>query len=162
VAGPGGWPAAEAATLVGGACVALHVVTALAAAGDAGWVRALLLVMAAACVPCLRRLRRAPDRRAWAATGGMYAAMLAAHLLVVAPWWPGAGMAHPMTGQLTWAGLGMWGGMALAAVQVALAAVAAALLTRPAPAAEPGRPAVPGAVPAIGGRAVGDSAGQLT
>jgi hypothetical protein len=133
VTAPAGWLVVEAATVVGAGCVALHLVTALAPGEDAGWVRALLLVMAAACVPCLRRLRRGPDRRAWAVTGGMYAAMLAAHLGlvsgVVAPGSASAGMPH-MAGRLTWTGLGMWAALALAAVQVAVAAVA--LLARPA------------------------------
>ena len=122
--GPGGWLVAEAATVVGAACVVLHVATALAPGRDAGWVRALLLGMAVACVPCLRRLRRAPDRRAWVATGGMYAAMLGTHLAIVSgsvvSSSAAAGMAD-MAGALTWAAVGMWAGLALAAVQVVLA-----------------------------------------
>jgi len=124
VTGPGGWLVAEAATVVGAACVVLHVATALAPGRDAGWVRAVLLVMAAACVPCLRRLRRRPDRRAWVVTGGMYAAMLVAHLAVLSgavTSSAGAGMAD-MAGSLTWTEVGMWAGLALAAVPVVLAA----------------------------------------
>jgi hypothetical protein len=135
-AGPGGRSAAGAGAVVGAACVALHAVTALAAGGEAAWERGLLLVMAAACVPCILRLRQSPTRRVWATTGGMYAAMLAVHLCLVAPWSTGhmaghmAGqMAGHMTGPLTWADLGMWGGLGLAAVQVALAA--GVLLARP-------------------------------
>jgi hypothetical protein len=122
---------AEAATVVGAACVVLHVATALAPGRDAGWVRGLLLGMAAACVPCLRRLRRTPDRRAWVATGGMYAAMFGTHLAIVsgavASSSAAAGMAD-MAGALTWAAVGMWAGLALAAVQVVLAG---AVLARP-------------------------------
>jgi hypothetical protein len=123
--GPGGRLAAEAGAVVGAACVALHVVTGVAAAEEAAWERGLLLLMAAACVPCVLRLRRSPTRGVWATTGAMYAAMLTVHLSLVAPWSAGleAGhMAGHMTGPLTWSDLGMWGGMGLAAVQVALAA----------------------------------------
>jgi hypothetical protein len=135
--GPGGRLAAEAGAVVGAACVALHGVTALTAGEEAAWERGLLLVMAAVCVPCILRLRRTPTRRAWAMTGGMYAAMLAAHLSVEAPWSPAGGMSHSMAGRLTWADLGMWGGMALAGIQLALAV---AVLGRPAVGAGRGTP----------------------
>jgi hypothetical protein len=127
--GPGGRLAAEAGAVVGAACVALHVVTGAAAAEEAAWERGLLLLMAAACVPCVLRLRRSPTRGVWATTGVMYAAMLVVHLSLVAPWSAGdmtgdttGDMAGHMTGPLSWADLGMWAGMGLAAVQVALAA----------------------------------------
>lgn len=152
-AGAAPWPAAEAAVALGAACVTLHVVTALGGHDD-GWARVLLLTMAAACVPCLLRLRSAPTRRTWAGTGGMYAAMLAAHLWVVTPWSAAAGMSHDMSGPLTWTELGMWGAMALAALQVLLAAVVLA----PRPRGRPSRRREP--LPVAGPAPLGAARGR--
>lgn len=149
-AGSGRWLAARAATLIGVTCVTQHVVTALAGQHEDGWSRALLLTMAAACVPCLRRLHRAPTR------GGVYAVMLAVHLSIVAPWSRpsvpahalAAPMAGSMSGPLTWTELGMWGGLALAALQVVLVAGVLAARLGHVPQRAAAEPV--GAVPAAG------------
>jgi hypothetical protein len=113
---------AEAGAAIGAVCVGLHVATALAPGHGSLGTRGLLLTMGAACLPCVRGLWLAPTRRVWAMTGAMYAAMLGAHLVVLTPWQavPG-GHVHP-TGA-SWTEVGMWGGLALAAVEVLLAVV---------------------------------------
>ena len=124
-AGPptvGRWLLAQTAVVVGGGCVALHVGSALAP-GSGSWpVRALLMAMAGACLPCLRALSRAPTRRVWASTGAMYGAMLTVHLVLMAPR-STVGMHHGAVG-LTWAELGMWAFVVLASTQLLLVAVA--------------------------------------
>jgi hypothetical protein len=113
---------AEAGAAVGVLCVALHVVTAVTPGHGDLPARAVLLIMAAGCLPCIRRLWLAPSPRVWAMTGGMYAAMLAAHLVLLSPWADAAGMHHAAGGP-TWTDVGMWGGLALAVVQLVLVAV---------------------------------------
>jgi hypothetical protein len=54
-------------------------------------------------------------------TGVMYAAMLAAHLVLVSPW-AAAGLHHGASGP-TWTDVGMWGGLSLAVVQLVLVTV---------------------------------------
>jgi hypothetical protein len=136
---------AEAGAAVGTLCVALHVATSLAP-DHAGLVaRGVLLVMAAGCLPCIRGLWLAPAPRVWAMTGVMYAAMLIAHLVLLSPWAVTAGM-HHAAGGLTWTDLGMWSGLALAAVQLTLVCVvlAAGLGTVGVhPTLRPARPAPP-------------------
>jgi hypothetical protein len=103
--------------------VALHVGSAVVP-DQRGWpARVLLAGMAAACVPCVRALSRAPTPRVWTTTGAMYAVMLTAHLLTMTP--GAGGMRHGDAG-LTWGQLGMWAFVVLAAAQLLL--VAAALL----------------------------------
>jgi hypothetical protein len=113
---------AEAGAAVGALCVALHVVTALAPGHGDLLARGVLLVMALGCLPCIRGLWLAPTPRVWAMTGGMYAAMLVAHLVLLSPWAAAAGV-HRHTGGPTWADLGMWGGLALAVLQLVLVSV---------------------------------------
>lgn len=113
---------AEAGAAVGTLCVALHVVTAVAPGHGDPAARGVLLAMAAGCLPCIRGLWLAPKPRVWAMTGGMYAAMLVAHLVLLSPWATPTGLHHGVRG-LTWTDLGMWGGLALAAVQLVLASV---------------------------------------
>jgi hypothetical protein len=98
------------------------VVTGVATGHGDPLSRAVLLVMAAACVPCLRALVLGPTPRVWAMTGGMYAAMLGAHLLLLAPWAPGSA-GHGHAGGTSWTDVGMWAGLALAGAQVVLVAV---------------------------------------
>ena len=129
---------AEAGAAVGALCVALHVVTALAPGHGDLVPRVVLLAMAAGCLPCIRGLWLAPTPRVWAMTGAMYAAMLVAHLVLLSPWAAAAGMHHGASGATsgpTWTDLGMWGGLALAVLQLVLVAVVlvARLGTVPAP-----------------------------
>jgi hypothetical protein len=112
----------EAASAVGAVCVALHVATAVAPGHGDPLTRAVLLLMAAGCVPCVRSLWRAPTTRVWAMTGAMYAAMLTAHLLLLVPWVTPPS-AHTHAGGASWTELGMWSGLALAGVETVLAAV---------------------------------------
>jgi hypothetical protein len=114
---------AQAGATLGGVCVALHMVTALAPGHGTLPARALLLGMAAACVPCVRGLWWSPTRRVWATTGVMYAVMLAVHLLVLSPWPSALGTHAHHQRELTWAELGMWSGLGLAALQLMLVAV---------------------------------------
>jgi hypothetical protein len=107
---------------VGAVCVALHAVTAVAPGHGDLLARGVLLVMATGCLPCIRGLWLAPSPRVWAMTGGMYAAMLVAHLVLLSPWAASAGMHHGASGP-TWTDLGMWGGLALAVAQLALVTV---------------------------------------
>lgn len=113
---------AEAGAAVGALCVALHVATAVAPGHGDLVARGVLLAMAAACLPCIRGLWLAPTPRVWAMTGGMYAAMLVAHLILLSPWAAATGLHHGASGP-TWTDLGMWGGLALAVVQVVLVSV---------------------------------------
>jgi hypothetical protein len=129
----GRWMLAQAAASVGVCCVALHVVTALAPGHGDAWVRALLVLMATGCLPCVRGLWRSPTRRVWASTGVMYTAMLGGHLLVAAPWSPETSPHHHLAAGTSWMDVGMWGGVVLAVVQLLLVATALA-----------GRLAVPG------------------
>jgi hypothetical protein len=120
----GRWLLAQAGATVGAVCVALHMLTALAPGHGPVPARALLLGMAAACIPCVRGLWSSPTRGVWATTGAMYSVMLGVHLLVLSPWPTTLGMhAHRHTG-LTWTELGMWSGLALAAMQLMLVTVA--------------------------------------
>lgn len=128
-------PLAEAGAAVGALCVALHVVTAVAPGHGGLLARGVLLAMAAGCLPCIRGLWLAPTSRVWAMTGVMYAAMLIAHLVLLSPWAAAAGLHHGASG-LTWTDLGMWGGLALAAVQLVLVSVV--LMARLSTVAAPG------------------------
>jgi hypothetical protein len=112
---------AEAAVLVGAACIALHLLTAFGAHRQDVVLTAVTAGMAVACAPCLRALRMGPTRRDWQVTGAMYAAMLTAHLgwLVVGP--VHAVHSHA-SGELSWSDLGMWGALGLAGVQLLLTA----------------------------------------
>jgi hypothetical protein len=114
---------AEAGAAVGAACVALHVVTAVAPGHGGLPARGLLLLMAAGCLPCIRGLWLAPAPRVWAMTGGMYASMLVAHLVLLAPWATSAGLHRHGASGPTWTDLGMWGGLVLAVVQLVLVTV---------------------------------------
>jgi hypothetical protein len=117
----------RAAAVTGGLCVAVHVVAA-AVAGHGGAVeRAVFVAMAAACLPCIRALWRHPVVGVWRSTAAMYGGMLFVHLLLLtaAPGSSGhaghGGDAGPPAGGWTWAEAGMWAGLALAGLQVALA-----------------------------------------
>ncbi len=136
----------EAAAVLGAGCIALHLVAA-ASPGHAGRPVAVLLVaMAIACVPCVRGLWRGPTVRTWAMTGGMYAAMLAIHLLLAGPGAAaGADRAHLHPSALTWSELAMWVGLALAGVQIVLAtAVLLARFAQARPSSRLRRPAASG------------------
>jgi hypothetical protein len=111
----------EAGAAVGALCVALHVVTAAAPGHGDLLARGALLAMATGCLACIRGLWLVPTARVWAMTGVMYAAMLVAHLVLVSPW-AAAGLHHGASGP-TWTDLGMWGGLALAVVQLVLVTV---------------------------------------
>ena len=113
---------AEAGATIGATCVGLHVATAVAPGHGSLGTRGVLVVMAAGCLPCIRGLWLAPTARVWAMTGAMYTAMLAAHLVLVAPWQPVPG-GHLHTDGPSWTEVGMWAGLALAAVEVVLAVV---------------------------------------
>jgi hypothetical protein len=114
---------AEVAVVVGAACIALHLLTAFGHHSDDVVLTAVMVVMAAACAPCLRALWAGPTRRTWKVTGGMYAAMATAHLV-----WPGlqptAGTHHHEPAGPSWSELGMWVALGLAGVQLALTALA--------------------------------------
>jgi hypothetical protein len=89
--------------------------------------RAVLVVMAAACLPCVRALWRHPVAGVWRSTAVMYGGMLFVHLLLLTAASGGSGHAgHGAVGGRpaggwSWAEAGMWAGVALAALQVALA-----------------------------------------
>jgi len=117
----------KAAAAVGALCVGVHVATA-AAGGHGGAVqRAVVLAMAAACLPCVRSLWRHPVRGVWRDTAVMYGGMLFLHLLLVTAAEGGSGHAGhgAEAGRLaagwTWAEAGMWAGLTLAGVQVLVA-----------------------------------------
>jgi hypothetical protein len=112
---------AEAGAAVGALCLSLHVVTAVAPGHGDLLARGVLLAMAIGCLPCIRGLWLVPAPRVWAMTGVMYAAMLAAHLVLVSPW-AAAGLHHGAGGP-TWTDVGMWGGLALAVLQLVLVTV---------------------------------------
>jgi hypothetical protein len=107
---------AEAAVLVGAACLLLHLVTALGHHGQDVVLTVVMLGMAVACAPCLSALW------AWTITGAMYAVMLGVHLAWLGFGPDGAVHFHG-SGELTWGQLGMWGGLGLAGIQLVLAAV---------------------------------------
>jgi hypothetical protein len=115
------------AAATGALCVGVHLATA-AAGGHGGAVhKAVLVAMAAACLPCVLALWRRPAVGVWRGTALMYGGMLFVHLVLLSA---GSGssvhMGHAVdTGSMaaagTWTEAGMWGGVALAALQVALA-----------------------------------------
>jgi hypothetical protein len=111
-------------------CVGLHAAAAAAAAVGDGHGGALsaaaFIAMAAACLPCVRALWRHPDLRVWRVTGLMYAGMLFVHLLVLTASQGRPGHAAHRGSGWTWAEVGMWSGLALAGIQVALAGTALA------------------------------------
>jgi hypothetical protein len=113
---------AEAAVLVGAACLLLHLVTAFDHHRQNVVVTVVVLAMAGACAACLPALWAGPTRRDWTVTVAMYAAMLLTHLC-----WLGFGPVPAVhshgTVELTWGELGMWGGLGLAGVQLCLAAI---------------------------------------
>ena len=113
---------AEAGAAIGAVCVCLHVATALAPGHGSLGTRGLLVIMGAACLPCVRGLWLAPTPRVWAMTGVMYTAMLTAHLVLLAPWRAAPG-GHGHPAGASWTEVGMWGGLALAGVEVVLAVV---------------------------------------
>jgi hypothetical protein len=112
----------RAAALVGALCVAVHVGTATSAGHGGPAERAVFAAMAVACLPCVAALWRRPTRSVWRATAVMYGGMLFVHLLLLsaASGRPEhlAGAHHPASAGVE---LGMWGGLLLAALQVALA-----------------------------------------
>jgi hypothetical protein len=119
----------RAAAALGVVCVVLHLATATAG-GHGGAVRtAVLLGMAALCLPCVRSLWRRPHERAWRVTALMYGGMLFVHLLLLTAAGAASGhgvsghgvAGHGASGQPGWAELGMWAGLVLAAVEVGLA-----------------------------------------
>ncbi|CCH87534.1 membrane protein of unknown function [Modestobacter italicus] len=103
-------------------CVAVHVATATSAGHGGPAERAVFAAMAVACLPCVRALWRRPTRGVWRATAVMYGGMLFLHLLLLSAASGRsehlAGAHHPASAG---AGLGMWGGLLLAALQVAVA-----------------------------------------
>jgi hypothetical protein len=111
----------RAAAAIGALCVGVHLATAVA--GDHGGAvgRAVLVAMAAACLPCVRALWRRPGAGVWRATGLMYGGMLFVHLLLLSAAQGTPGHAGHMADAGTWTDVGMWGGLLLAGVQVALA-----------------------------------------
>ncbi|MFL6097029.1 MAG: hypothetical protein ACJ71Y_16380 [Blastococcus sp.] len=113
---------AEAGAAVGAVCVALHMATSLAPGHGDLVARGVLLAMAAGCLPCVRGLWLGPTPRVWAMTGAMYAVMVLAHLVLLSPSAAASGLHHGASGP-TWTDVGMWGGLALAVVQLALVAV---------------------------------------
>lgn len=114
----------RAAAATGTACVVAHAATAAGGGHGGGLRAAVLLVMAGACLPCLRVLWRGPDLRVWRVTGWMYGGMLFVHLLLITAAQGTSGHAAHAGADRTWAEVGMWSGLALAAVQVALAGTA--------------------------------------
>jgi hypothetical protein len=121
----------RAAAATGVACVAVHVATAVGGGHGGALHAAVSLAMAAACVPCGRPLWRGPDLRVWRATGLMYGGMLFVHLLLLTAAHGRPGHAGHLAGAgqqagWTWTGTGMWVGLLLAAVQVAVAGTALA------------------------------------
>jgi hypothetical protein len=116
---------AEAGAAIGAVCVCLHVATAVAPGHGSLLTRGLLVTMAAACLPCVRALWRAPTARVWAMTGAMYTAMLTAHLVLLGPWHAVPG-GHAHGNGPSWTEVGMWAGLALAGVEVVLAVVVVA------------------------------------
>jgi hypothetical protein len=112
----------RAAAVVGALCVAVHVGTATFPGHGGAAERAVFAAMAVACLPCVRALWRRPTRGVWRATAVMYGGMLFLHLLLLsaASGRPEhlAGAHHPASAG---AELSMWGGLLLAALQVALA-----------------------------------------
>jgi hypothetical protein len=113
----------EAAVVVGAACLVLHLLMAVGQHSGDVVLTAVVLVMSAACAPCLRALWSGPTRRDWQVTGVMYALMLVAHLCWLRFGPMGAVHSHA-SGALTWSELGMWAGPGLAGVQLALTAFA--------------------------------------
>jgi hypothetical protein len=113
---------AEAAVLVGAACIALHLLTAFGPHRQDVVLTAVMVGMSIACAPCLRALWTGPTRRDWQVIGAMYAVMLTVHLC-----WLAVGPAHAVhshaSGELSWSDLGMWGGLGLAGVQLLLTGV---------------------------------------
>ena len=113
----------RAAAVVGALCVAVHVGTATSAGHGGPAERVVFAAMAVACLPCVRALWRRPTRGVWRATAVMYGGMIFLHLLLLsaASGRPEhlAGAHHPASAG---AGPGMWGGLLLAALQVAVAA----------------------------------------
>jgi hypothetical protein len=109
--------------------VAVHLATAGGHGGAVG--TAVLVAMAVACLPCVGALWRRPGPGTWRVTGLMYGGMLFAHLLLLSATGAAghgghmAGTPHP-TGVGSWTEVGMWVGLLLAAVQVALAGTALA------------------------------------
>jgi hypothetical protein len=117
----------KAAAATGALCAGVHVATAVAGGHGGAVEAAAFIAMAAVCLPCVRALWRHPEERVWRATGLMYGGMLFVHLLLLTaaqgtPVHAGqmAGAGH-MAGGWTWTAVGMWGGLLLAGVQVALA-----------------------------------------
>ncbi len=118
---------AGTAVVVGGLCVVLHLLTAVMPGHGGTLARVVLVVMATGCLPCVRALWRGPSARVWAMTGLMYAGMLLAHLLLLAAplsTMSADQMQADMGGGVGWMQVGMWGGVALAGVQVVLAGTA--------------------------------------
>lgn len=103
----------------------MHVGTAVGG-GHGALSAAVFVVMAAACLPCVRALWRRPDLRVWRATGLMYGGMLFVHLLLLTAAQGAPGHAAHREAGWTWAEAGMWSGLALAVVQAAFAGTALA------------------------------------
>jgi hypothetical protein len=113
----------RAAATTGVACTGVHVATALGGGHRDAVPVVAFVAMAAICLPCVRSLWRSPHERAWRVAGVMYGGMLFVHLLLLTAAGAAAGhgpTAHPADGG-TWAARGMWAGLLLAAVEVALA-----------------------------------------
>jgi hypothetical protein len=117
----------RAAAATGALCVGVHLATAAAGGHGGAVAKGVLVAMAAACLPCVLALWRDPGVRVWRSTGLMYGGMLFVHLVLLSA---GSGrymhMGHAVdTGTMaatgTWTEAGMWGGVALAALQVSLA-----------------------------------------
>lgn len=118
---------AGTAVIVGGLCVAVHLVAAVTPGHGSALARGVLCAMAVLCVPCVRALSRGPTSDVWAMTGLMYAGMLGAHLLVIEGPWSAMSaneMQAEMGSRVAWTQLGMWGGLTLAGIQVVLAIAA--------------------------------------
>jgi hypothetical protein len=110
------------AAVAGALCVAVHVVTATSAGHGGPVERVVLVAMAVACLPCVRALWRRPVRRVWRTTAVMYGGILFVHLLLLSA---ASGRSEHLAGGSHAAHAGaapaMWGGLLLAALQVALA-----------------------------------------
>ncbi|WP_138759790.1 hypothetical protein [Modestobacter altitudinis] len=113
--------AGRVAAVAGAVCVAVHLVTATSGGHGGAVERVVFVAMAVACLPCVRALWQRPVRGVWQATAVMYGGMAFLHLLLLSAASGGSG--HLAGGSPVHAGadVGMWGGLLLAALQVALA-----------------------------------------
>jgi hypothetical protein len=119
--GDGAGTLGKSAAALGALCIAVHVVTAVAGGHGSAVEAVVLVAMAAACLPCVGALWRHPVVGVWRGTGLMYGGMLFVHLLLLTAAGRSSVHAGHRAGGWTWTETGMWGGLLLAGVQVALA-----------------------------------------